>query len=354
MYPESKPDLYIDEEGVCSACRSYESRPTVDWQARQEEFRGTLDTAPGPYHCVVPVSGGKDSHAQILKIREFGLNPLAVNARTCHLSKLGRRNLDNVRNFADLVEVAPNSRVRARLNKICLEMVGDISWPEHVSIFTQPVQIAVNYKIPFIIWGENPQNEYGGPNAGSRILDRAWLEEFGGLLGLRVSDLPFDDHELSPYRYPEESETVTGLFMGHFFPWDGYENALVARENGFQWSDTPIQASGFRYENLDNYQTGIHDFFKFLKFGFGRATDICCNHIRRGRMTREEALSHILEWDGKYPGQNMDLSLRAILANIDMIPDRFLDVCEMYVNRDILEGPVTNLAVKAGYTNTAA
>ena len=44
-----------------------------------------------------------------------------------------------------------------------------------------------------LVWGENPQHEYGGPAAAAEnnTLDRRWLEEFGGLLGLRVSDLVF-------------------------------------------------------------------------------------------------------------------------------------------------------------------
>ena len=60
--------------------------------------------------------------------------------------------------------------------------VGDISWPEHVGIFTIPVKIALQFKIKYIFWGENSQNEYGGPieRINNNILDRSWLEEFGG------------------------------------------------------------------------------------------------------------------------------------------------------------------------------
>ena len=115
---------------------------------------------------------------------------------------------------------------------------------EHVGIFTIPVQIAVNYKIPLIIWGENSQDEYGGPanSNKSKILDRSWLEEFGGLLGMRVSDLyAFEGikyKDLIHYRYPEDEELkqvgVTGIFLGYFLPWDGLTNALVAQANGFK------------------------------------------------------------------------------------------------------------------------
>ena len=122
--------------------------------------------------------------------------------------------------------------------------LGDISWPEHVGIFTIPVRMAVNFKIPLIIWGENSQNEYGGPAGEEKnnILDRRWLEEFGGLIGMRVSDLinypNLDKKNFTIYNYPSDSEInkikVTGLFLGHYIPWDGQNNAEEAKKNGFK------------------------------------------------------------------------------------------------------------------------
>jgi hypothetical protein len=174
--------------------------------------------------------------------------------------------------------------VRAKLNRVGLTQVGDISWPEHVGIFTIPVRAAVQFNVPLIVWGENPQNEYGGPAAAAEhnVLNRRWLEEFGGLLGMRVSDLI--GHEglqikhLIPYTYPSDADLqrvgVTGLFLGHYIPWDGLANTLVAQVNGFQTYHKVVEGSMVNYENLDNHQTGIHDYFKFLKFGFGRATDL--------------------------------------------------------------------------------
>jgi len=110
----------------------------------------------------------------------------------------------------DYIEVSTNPVVRRRLNKLCLEQVGDISWPEHLTIFTIPVRIAVQMNVPLIIWGENSQNENGGPaaRADNPVLDRRWLEEFGGLLGLRVSDLVgqvgIEPKHLIQYTYPSD------------------------------------------------------------------------------------------------------------------------------------------------------
>jgi len=226
-----------------------------------------------------------------------------------------------------------------------LTQVGDISWPEHVSIFTIPVRMAVQYKVPLIIWGENPQNEYGGPaSAGeSNVLDRRWLEEFGGLLGLRVSDFigleGIEKRHLIPYTYPDYEEIlnvgVTGLYLGYYIPWDGYTNALLAQAYGFTTLTHVVEGSVVDYENLDNYQTGIHDYFKFLKFGFGRATDIACLHLRRGRLTRDDAAELVRIHDGKFPWTYLDKPLHDILAHINMTVDEFIKVCDRFTNKKL-------------------
>jgi hypothetical protein len=193
--PSTKPDLHIDEQGICNACRAYESRKNVDWIARKNELTSILEkyrSKDGSWDCIVPVSGGKDSTFQVIRVLQLGLNPLCITSSTCDLSSIGRENIENLKRLGvDHIEFSPNPKVRSKLNRIGLTEVGDIAWPEHVGIFTIPVRAAVQFKIPLIIWGENSQNEYGGPESAvnSNKLDRRWLEEFGGLIGLRVEDL---------------------------------------------------------------------------------------------------------------------------------------------------------------------
>ncbi|MFL6763148.1 MAG: N-acetyl sugar amidotransferase [Sphingomicrobium sp.] len=351
VMPDTKPDLLIDEEGVCSACRAYERRDAVDWDERHrelDEILGRYRNRGGNWDCIVPVSGGKDSTYQVVRMLQMGLNPLCVTATTCDLSAIGRRNIENIKHLGvDYVEFSPDPLIRAKLNRIGLTEVGDISWPEHVGIFTIPVRAAVQYNVPLIVWGENSQNEYGGPAVAqdSNVLTRRWLEEFGGLLGLRVSDLTeaygIPAHKLLPYEYPTDEELsrvgVTGLFLGHYIPWDGLSNALIASANGFTTLSHAVEGSMVNYENLDNHQTGIHDYFKFLKFGFGRATDIACLHIRRGRISREDGLAVVRERDGKFPWTYLDKPLDEILAPLDMGVDEFVEVCDSYTNGAIFE-----------------
>lgn len=350
VMPDTKPDLYFDAEGICNACRAYENRKVIDWDARKKELFQIVDRYRSKegsnWDCIVPVSGGKDSTYQLVKMLQMGMRPLCVTAATCAMSEVGRRNLDNIRKLGvDLLEFGPNLPVRSKINRIALQQVGDISWPEHVTIFTIPVRVAVNYKIPLIVWGENSQHEYGGPAAAQdrNYLDRRWLEEFGGLLGLRVTDLigleGLTKRDLLPYIYPSDEEIravgVTGLFLGYFIPWDGFTNAMIAQNHGWEAWPKSVEGAALDYENLDNLYHGIHDYFKFLKFGFGRATDHVCMQIRRGRLSREDGLEIIRMRDGKFPWSYLDVPLADILKRIDMSVEEFVKICDRFTNKKI-------------------
>jgi N-acetyl sugar amidotransferase len=361
VMPNTKPDLHLDLDGVCNACRSYENRKDVDWDARYAELLQVVKKYHKPdgvnWDCIIPVSGGKDSTYQVVRMLQLGLNPLCVTSTTCDLSPLGRKNIENLKRLGvDHVEMSPNPLIRAKLNSVGLKQVGDISWPEHVGIFTIPVRAAVQFNVPLLIWGENSQNEYGGPAsaAGNNVLNRRWLEEFGGLLGMRVTDLigmeGIEAKHLIPYTYPSDEELarvgVTGLFLGYYIPWDGLSNTLIAQANGFHTYDKIVEGSMVSYENLDNHQTGIHDYFKFLKFGFGRTTDLACLHIRRGRITRQDGLEAIKRLDGKFPWVYLGKSLKEILSPLEISVDEFIILCDKFANKKIFKRDTSGALIK--------
>ncbi len=350
LIPDSKPDIIFNKDGICSACTNFLKRDTIDWDKRKQELIDLLNKYKqnNNWDCIIPVSGGKDSTYQVIKLLELGINPLCVTASTCDESEIGRDNIENIKKLGvDHIQISPNPVIRTKLNKIGLTELGDISWPEHVGIFTIPVRIAVKFKIPLIIWGENSQNEYGGPAASkeNKVLDRRWLEEFGGLLGLRVSDLIGKDgiekHHLINYTYPSDQEIidvgVTGLFLGYFLPWDGLSNALISQSYGFKTYEKAVEGSMVNYENLDNFQVGIHDYFKFLKFGFSRATDIASLHIRRGRITRKEAMKIVRLNDGQFPHTYLGKKLESILEPLNISLEEFIEICDSFTNKKIFK-----------------
>ena len=350
LIPNSKPDISFNEKGVCNACLNFDKRKLIDWDSRKKELFNILEKykniGQSNWDCVIPVSGGKDSTYQVLKMLQFGMNPLCITSTTCDESVIGRKNIENLKGLGvDHIQISPNPIIRSKLNKIGFEEVGDISWPEHVGIFTIPIRAAVQFNIPLIVWGENSQNEYGGPASASEnnVLNRAWLEEFGGLLGLRVSDLNsmygIEKKHLINYTYPSDEDLkrvgVTGVFLGYYLPWDGLSNALIAQANGFQTFRNTVEGSMVNYENLDNYHTGIHDYQKFIKFGFGRTTDIASLHIRRGRISREDGLELVKKREGKFPWSYLGKSLNEILKPLNITINSFIETCDSFTNTKI-------------------
>ncbi len=361
IMPDTRPDQYLNEDGICNACLSFENQKKIDWDARANQLNELIEEKKlrnkNGWNCVVPGSGGKDSTYQIIRAKELGLNPVFVTASTCDLSEIGRQNLENIKKIGfDVVEISNNSRVRAKINKIGLELLGDISWPEHVSIFTAPVKFALAYDISLILWGENPQLEYGGPDdsLNNSILDQKWMEEFGGLIGFRVSDLienhGFKKHELNIYNYPTEKilkeKSILGIFLGFYERWDSLRNYEISKNYGFSAYEPKLEGCYFNFEKIDNYQHGIHDYFKYLKFGFGRATDQLSYMIRRNKIGREEGIGIVKKIEGKYPKSYMGKSLDKILSKIKTSEKEFTKICDNFTNKKIFKTDQSGKLIK--------
>ena len=351
IMPDTRPDQIFNEAGICNACLSYERNKKIDWSARKKEFEKIINKAKtnkSRWNCVIPSSGGKDSTFQALRAKELGLNPVLVTATTCDLSTIGKKNIENLKTLGfDTIEISNSQKIRSKLNKIGLELIGDIAWPEHVSIFTIPIRFALNYKIPLILWGENPQIEYGGPkkSLNNSILDRAWLEEFGGLIGLRVNDFienyDFKKKDLEIYNYPTDQDLskfkIKSIFLGFYEKWDSIKNYNVASKNGFSKYEKKLEGCYFDFEKIDNYQHGIHDYFKFLKFGFARATDQLSFCVRRGLVSREKAIKMAKKMEGNFPNSYMGKPIDKILKKINVNLNEFIKICDEFTNKKIFK-----------------
>lgn len=343
LYPDTKPDLHFDESGQCSACRNYFNRPEIDWDERKQQLLQLLDKHNG--RCIVPSSGGKDSTYQVIKLLELGADPLVVTASTCHLTDIGRKNIDNLARYATTIEISPNKKARATLNRLGLELVGDISWPEHASIFSTPFRVACQTGIPLIFYGENPQNQYGGPigSEASKTMTRRWITEFGGFLGLRPTDFigmeGLTESHMNDYMLPSVEDMdrvgVEAHFLGQYLPWDSHENAEVAIDHGMTYG-RPSKGSWWPFENLDNAQTGIHDWFGYLKYGYTRACAQLSVDIRSEKISREEGEVLLNQLNKHaFPKLYNGVHYEDILFNIGMPVVKFFDIADKYTNRDI-------------------
>ncbi len=350
LNPSTRPSLHFSDDGVCSACTNYTERKSVDWEKRKVEFLKVIEQYRNKnsenYDCIIGVSGGKDSTYQVVTAKKFGLRPLAVTAVNCALSDIGRRNLNNLNKIGvDKIEFSTSKPVRAAMNRHALRTIGDISWPEHASITAAPLRLSVQMGIPLQIWGENGANEYGGKVAAeaSNVRTTDWMHsqlnglsphDFIGVDGITKGDL-------LPFTLPSPEELrqsgTTGIFLGYYLPWDGLKNAVFSQGYGLEVFPHSVEGSMVNYENLDNYHTGIHDYFMYLKFGFGRTTTLASMYIRRGRLSREEGAALAARHDGRFPSSYLGKPLHEILSDIDMEMEEFVSICDTFTNKDIFE-----------------
>jgi N-acetyl sugar amidotransferase len=343
--PDTKPDLHFDEHGVCDACRSQKSKDTeIDWEARKKEFLEVVraNKKNPNYDCIIGVSGGKDSTFQVQSVLDMGLNPLCVCFEPTIPTEIGRQNLANLNALGvDLLHIKRNPNVYKSMIKEAMKRVGDCEWPNHLGIFTTPAHIAVNFNIPLILWGENSEIEYGGPAASKNnpYLNRQWLEEFGGLLGNRASDMIGVDgitqRDLALYYYPEDEAIervgVTGLFLGYYIKWDLRKVLENAQKSGFSRSDRRVETTYENFENLDCYSNHVHDYLKYVKYGFGRASDNACLDVRLGYITRPEAVRLVNKYDGIPPMKAID----EFLNYTGFTRDEFDHICDSFTNKKI-------------------
>ncbi|MBN2881021.1 N-acetyl sugar amidotransferase [Candidatus Woesearchaeota archaeon] len=352
LFPDTKPDIFFDDEGICDACRSAERKNgienAIDWKKREEEFKSIIDKYRSKdgmnYDCIVPVSGGKDSCFQVYAMKVIhNMNPLAVTFDQFDKTETSQHDLQVLREIGvDHIHFTMNPKIVRKLVKKGFEIVGDHYWVNHVGIYTVPAIVAVNYQIPLIIWGENPQLEYGGPAASrdNQILDRKWRQEFGLMRGFREEDMVDDDIQLSDLKsmvYPSDEKIasvgVTGLFYGYFFKWNAREHLKIVESLGWKRLPKAWQGSWLDYENCDMEFIDIREHMKWLKYGYGRTTDQVNIDIRNGVITRKEGLEIVKNNDGKVDSKHID----DFCKYIGITKQEYQDVIDTFVNTDIFE-----------------
>jgi N-acetyl sugar amidotransferase len=320
VMPATRPGLRLDGAGICNACRWYEQKKTaIDWLARREELQRIADaakeTSSGPWHCVVGVSGGKDSTWQAMFVRdELGLSPLLVQFASSDGTDLGRRNMENLVKLGfSLISVQPNPRVARKLcRKSFFEFGNIVKYSEH-ALFTAPFRVAIDYRIPLVFFGENPALEAGDSNTSRPGWDATGIK-FNNTLGGQGIDIwlgdDVEERDLLPYVFPSDEEMAQwggrGIFMGYFVDWAGWENAVFAIRHGLECINESSRDIGIPYQHnsLDSNHGGIvNSMLKHVKLGFGHTTEFASYDLRNGRITRGEAIRLVKDLDGRCDGR---------------------------------------------------
>ena len=342
ILPESRPNIVLDKNGVCNASTN-KSKKLIDWKKREKEFVKIVKKVKAKkeiYDCVIPVSGGKDSTWQVIKALEYDLNPLCVTWKSPGRNTLGNKNLTNLINLGtNHIDFSINPVFEKLFTLKAFKKFGNPLIPMHMAIHAIPLQIAINFKIPLILWGENVAFEYGGDTTlMGDSLDQEWLKEYGVTNGTSYKDWIDEDlsYELfSAYRWPSSEDQkkagMKALFLGYFFYWDPKITYKISKKHGFTSAKKP-KTGFYNYADIDDsFLITIHHWMKWYKFGFTRLWDNLSIEIRNGRMTRSNAIEIIKGIGNENPEREIGL----FCNYLNISKDEFFNIASRFRNHNI-------------------
>jgi len=330
LYPENHPlNITFDERGICSGCLVHEEKYEINWNSKAEELENLLAQyreRPGTsYDCIIPVSGTGDDFFVVDYIKNTcRMNPLLVTYNTHFSTKVGVRNLARLITELDCDHM--NSTVGPdtvkEITRITLSKIGDMYWHVLAGSQTFPVQVATKLDIPLIIWGVNGWLDQVGMFS---HLDQAEMtkkvRKEHALRCLDAESLVGDSEKISKkdlqaFTYPSDEQLersrVRGLYLGNYVFWDSQAQIeFMIEKYGYETCEQ--ERTYNTYESIYCWNNAsVHDYVKFLKYGYGKVTDHASRDIRLKRKTRRqaarlvdhyqqikpEALTKFLQWLG--------------------------------------------------------
>ncbi len=345
ILPDTRPNLNLTSNSkICEACATSISKPNINWEEREknlEKFFKKIKKLNSEFDCIIPVSGGKDSTWQVIKALEYGLNPLCVTWRTPARNALGEKNLRNLINLGvNHIDFSINPKVEKAFTLKTFRKMGSSVIPMHMALHAIPLNLAVKFKIPLIIWGENSAYEYGGDNESLKgvNLTRKWLEKYGVTNGTTAENWIDDnltENKLKPYFWPSDDAQkeagIVAIFLGYYFNWDPVMTFKKAKEYGFTQSEVP-KTGLYDFADVDDaFLITIHHWMKWYKFGFTRLWDNLSIEIRTGRLSRDEAINIISEKGDETPYSEIEKFCEYLqITNME-----FWEIANSFRNKDI-------------------
>jgi len=348
VMPNTRPGIVFDNQDVCSACRNYEKRETIDWKKRWDELKQLCDkyrSKDGSHDCMIAVSSGKDSHYQIYVMKELmGMNPLLVSADTLFSwTETGRKNFKNLgESFGcDVITLTLNSKINRKMVRVGFEEWGRAAYPMDLAIYVYPIRMAINFNIPLLVYGENVSYEYGGYQTKETYSCKEQIMndvtkpidfDFWAKRGVHRKDL-------NQFIYPSVEEIneskIDPIYLSYFAPWNSYQHYLIAKQWGFRDLGNEWKRAGHLddFTQIDTVGYLMDAWLKYPKFGHQQVTDIASRMVRYGYMTRAEAVEAANKEDYKLDDKILD----DFLAFTGYSNREFWEILEKFWNRDIFE-----------------
>ena len=344
VLPNTRPRIIINKNGVCSACNfSHQKNKKIDWKIRRKKFLKLIQYKGNNnrYDCIIPVSGGKDSTWQVITALRYKLKPLCVTWNTPARNKIGQKNLNNLINLGvDHIDFTINPNIEKKFTLKSFEKYGNPLIPMHMAIHSIPINLAIKFNIPLVIWGENSAAEYGGNEKflENQRMNRKWKELYGVTYGTTAKDWVDKNlklKDLLPYSWPTDREVkkhkIQEIFLGYYFKWDPNKIFKISKKYGFSSAAKP-KTGFYSYADIDDeFLITVHHWMKWYKFGFTRLWDNLTLEIRNKRISRDEAIKIITKKGNLIPRPE----IKKFCNYLNISKKQFIKIAEKFRNRNI-------------------
>ena len=343
----TRPRVIFNDKGICSACVWAEEKKNIDWGKRQEQLDKLLSEqkANPNYQCIVPCSGGKDGSyiAYNLKHKKK-VNPLTVTVRPALEQESGSKNLQNFINKGyDHLLISPDQTAMRRLNKLGFTELGHAYYGWVIAVNTAVVRISIELNIPLIFYAEDGDVEYGGDskhkNNGIYGVDYQETNHVEGKYRKILEMSNLTKEQLHWFTYPSIEEIKKKKLQlthwSYYEDWNPYRNYEIAKKHcGLVENETMNIGTYTNFGQLDQKFYPLHCYLMYLKFGFGRTTMDAGIDVRRGAMTREQAVKLVSMYDTQ---QAPEVFYDTYCDYYEMTKVEFYETLDKWVNKDLFE-----------------
>lgn len=343
---ERKSTIFFDADGVCDACRFHELKnDSIDWSTREHQLIDLCDRyrSDSGYDVVVPGSGGKDSAftAHVLKYK-YGMNPLTVTWAPHLYTEIGWENFQNWIHVGGLDNLlfTPNGRLHRYLTRLAFLNLLHPFQPFIVGQRIIGPLIAKKFGIRLVMYGEN-QAEYGNDSAENQVptmrneffvTDSPTTMKLGGVVVSEIlKSSGYGIRDFAPY-IPLDTKTVAESliqvhYLGYYLKWDPQECFYYASEHTrFKPNPQRTQGSYSKYSSIDDKIDPFHYYTTLIKFGLGRASYDAAQEIRNYKITREEGVELVRQYDTEFPST----FFKEFLDYIDLDQDVFFETLDKF------------------------
>jgi len=293
----------IDSSGLCTGCLTHKEKDSIDWGKKWSKLekkcteilkKGANDT----YDCIIPLNADAEDYYVVELALKLNLRPLLIYVNNYFGTDLSWNNLHTLETHfdLDLITFNPNINTYKEAVRTSLRKFNSIYWPYQAIKTAYPVRLALDMKIPLILWGgfqateqvgkfsHNDEVEMSGWSRNQHDLFATGEIDFFGT-GAQISNL-----EQFHYSYPnlKKSGKVTGIYLSNYVRWDPWKQNNEMLKYGF----TP-EKSQYTFDQFERAGSSvfynIHDLFRFEKHGYYKVRDQLSREIRHGRILKNNA-----------------------------------------------------------------